>query len=166
MANDLTQAELKRLFDYDPATGVLIRRVPLGCAGVGSIAGSIKPDGYVRININKRPFYAHRLVWLWHYGSWPTQQLDHINHQRADNRVENLRGASMAQNKQNSILRANNPSGCRGVTRCRTTNKWWAQIGHENVKICLGRFDILSDAIAARQDAERRLHSHSPLHKR
>ena len=96
----LTQAELKQLLIYDPVTGVFINRVTRNSqALIGNEAGTNHPDGYRHMKINHKCYLAHRLAWLYVHGEWPDGQIDHINGNRKDNRIENLR---LVCNKQNS----------------------------------------------------------------
>jgi hypothetical protein len=86
----ITQAQLQALFDYDPATGNLIRKTrTANSVRIGDVAGSKNVDGYIQISIDSKPYMAHRLVWLWHGKELP-QFIDHINRNKADNRIENL----------------------------------------------------------------------------
>lgn len=119
----------------------------------GKLAGSIGSDGYRTICIHKVPYKAHRLVWLIEFGSWP-DEIDHINHNRLDNRVENLRDVSHKENGKNHSLRSNNASGVTGVSWSNTTSKWVASITINSKMIHLGRFKDFNDAEMARRDAE------------
>ena len=102
--HDLTTDRLKELFSYDPDTGDFIwlkRENPRATQiTIGSKAGHINPDGYVRIYIGRNSHKAHRLAWMYMYGSAP-KIIDHINGDRADNRIVNLRLATKSLNNQN-----------------------------------------------------------------
>ncbi|MCK9994454.1 MAG: hypothetical protein Dbin4_02974, partial [Alphaproteobacteria bacterium] len=99
---ELTQSRLKELLHYDPDTGVFTRRVQTSSnARVGDVAGCLHPEGYRHIQIDGKRYAAHRLAWLYMTGEWPTNQLDHLNGVRDDNRWGNLREATHGQNQQN-----------------------------------------------------------------
>jgi hypothetical protein len=103
---------------------------------------------------------AHRLVWLLHKGYWPAADLDHINEDKTDNRIENLREATRAQNMQNVRVHKHNTSGCKGVAWYAPRGKWRAYIFCNYRQRHLGLFSTFTDAVAARKAAERQLHSH------
>ena len=154
--NELTAEQLRSILHYDPATGIFTWKV--GCSSrvkVGYIAGSLDGDGYLRIRLQSRKYQAHRLAWLYVYGVWPKDQLDHINRNRSDNRISNLREVSHKQNHQNRSKPSNNTSGHPGVSWDKRDSKWRAQITHNQKKIHLGSFTTLEEAIAARKAAEK-----------
>jgi hypothetical protein len=87
----LAAERLRERLRYDGGTGVFTRRVGSGHARAGEIAGSVHSTGYVRIGIDGGKYTAHRLAWLYVHGVWPSDQIDHINRNRSDNRIANLR---------------------------------------------------------------------------
>lgn len=98
----LTQTRLKELFDYRE-DGALIRKTGGSGRGnhVGAVAGTKTRYGYISVNVDGKLYQAHRLVWLWHHGKFPTGETDHMNGIRDDNRIENLRDVSRIENQQN-----------------------------------------------------------------
>jgi len=122
---DLTVDLLKHLFDYDKETGNLIWKVTnSNNQKIGDIAGSLNPKvGYIRVGINGKKYYAHRLIFLYHKGYLP-KTIDHINCDKVDNRIENLRAATVGQNQHNRKTNANNTSGYKGVSWCKAKKKW------------------------------------------
>lgn len=153
---DVTQERVREVFDYDPATGDLIyRRNRGGNRSKGEIAGFIckrplrRGGGYRLIGFNGREYGAHHLVWVWHHGFYPRSHLDHINLVRDDNRIENLRECTQAQNMANRNLQANNTSGFKGVTKAKTQGKWLAYVGRRH----LGTFDTPEAAHEAHKNA-------------
>jgi hypothetical protein len=97
----LTQSRLKELLIYDPDTGIFRRRIACGIAVAGSTPGNINAMGYLDISIGCKRYYAHRLAWLYVYGEWPSLEIDHINCDRLDNRISNLRDVTHHQNMNN-----------------------------------------------------------------
>ncbi len=126
--------------------------------GVENRAGSVRKDGYVTISALGFKYLAHRLAWFYVKGVWPPEYLDHINGDRTDNRIENLREASAQQNTINRPLHKNNSSGYRGVSYDKTTKKWVARIVSNYRQLVLGQFADMEDAIAAYNRASEEHH--------
>lgn len=156
----LTQARLKELLHYDPNTGLFKRRVTASNnAKAGSIAGCVsKFLGYRLIGVDRKPYYAHRLAWLYVHGTLPPDQIDHINRVKTDNRICNLRLATDAENRQNMPMPSSNTSGHVGVHWFKRCQKWTAYIQIDKKTISLGYFNDIDDAIAARKAAEVKFH--------
>ena len=151
----MTQEYLKSLLDYNPETGKFIWKVSKNNrVKCGSEAGAIDFYGYRVIGIDKKRYLAHRLAWLWYYGRWPENEIDHINHKPDDNRLKNLRDVSHKQNGKNQSLSCNNTSGCIGVSWCKRNKKWRATIKANGKYMWLGYFKEKEDAIKAREEAE------------
>ena len=94
--------ELIKIVDYCPDTGIFIWKETRGNnATAGDIAGSSSRDGYIRIYLGGRPYLAHRLAWLHSFKEWPDNIVDHINGIRSDNRLDNLRDVTIAENNKN-----------------------------------------------------------------
>lgn len=146
--------ELGRVFFYDPETGHFYRRVTTGQKGqFGSKAGTLTNPGYWAISINGKPYLAHRLAWFYVYGTWPKDQIDHINRNRADNRISNLREATCSQNLRNTKRRSNNTSGHKGVNWSKIAKKWQSTIRIDGKRQHLGYYHELEDASTAYQVA-------------
>ena len=158
--NDLSQDQLKEVLFYSPDTGLFIRRKQgrgTRCK-IGDVAGSTQVTGYVAIQVLSIMYRAHRLAWLYVYGEWPQDQIDHVNGIRDDNRICNLRQATNSENKMNTKIMKNNTSGYKGVHWCKTKNKWQAKITVNKKYISLGQFDNAESAGAAYQDAADKYH--------
>jgi hypothetical protein len=112
----MTAEELRERLDYDPETGVFTwRRSESTRVKIGGVAGTYTEKGYVRVRVLGRPYRAHRLAWLYVRGVWPQDQIDHINGIRDDNRIENLREATNAENQRNMKKRAGKRCALKGV---------------------------------------------------
>lgn len=142
--------ELRQLLHYCEATGVFTWRVSRKRVRAGDTTGvRLNSHGYKRIKIDGVLYLAHRLAWLYVHGAWPSEQIDHINGDRADNRISNLRLANNRQNQQNQKLRINNASGFKGASWNARRRKWIAQISVEGRKTYLGAFETAHEAHAA-----------------
>jgi len=153
----LTQAQVKELFHYDPCSGNLIWINDHKANKVaGKVAGCIQLS-YIRIKIYGNYYLAHRLIWLWHYGYFPKNNIDHINGVGTDNRIKNLREANHSQNMQNQQkAQKNNKSGYLGVSP--SGKKWKARIFINNKEIYIGSFSIPEDAHKAYLAKKREIH--------
>ncbi len=111
-------------------------------------AGCVKQDGYREINFDRTHYRAHRLVWCYHNGNMPTKDIDHIDGNRLNNNIENLREATHQQNMQNSKIQKNNKSGYKGVHFNKRSKKWRAKIQGK----LIGSFDTPELAYEAYQE--------------
>lgn len=150
----LNAARLRELLSYDPETGVFTLRVARGSEPAGAVAGHLE-RGYRRISVDGKLYYAHRLAWLYVYGTWPLLHIDHINNTRDDNRISNLRDVSRTVNNQNlKVAQANNKTGVLGVYFHKKANKYQASIMVNGVRKHLGLFASSGDASAAYLEAK------------
>lgn len=155
----LTQERLQDLLIYDEATGVFTNRVTRNPrAKIGEPAGFVNQDGYIIIGVDKKKLYAHRVVWLYVFGRGPEEEIDHINRDRKDNRLVNLREATRLVNAQNTGKHAKNTSGHKGVTFHAKLKKWQVQMRANNKTFYVGQYELLCDAVRARSIAEIFLH--------
>jgi HNH endonuclease len=158
-AADLTAARLRELLSYDPATGLFTRLVSGRGRGAiaGSVAGGKSLCGYIRIGVSGRFYMAHRLAWLYTHGVWPAGDIDHINGEKADNRLSNLRDVSTSVNMQNQrSAQPRNASGFLGVTR--HGNRFEASIKINGVNLYLGSYGSPEEAHASYLKEKRRIH--------
>lgn len=150
----LTAERLRELLDYDPETGIFTWRISRGSAKAGAVSGTINADGYIVLGVDGVLRRASRLAWLYMTGGWPQNEVDHIDQDRANNRWDNLREATHAQNGRNRSRRSDNTSGRIGVCWDKDVGKWRARIRLNGVDRHLGLFTSLDAATAARRDAE------------
>lgn len=127
----------------------------------GKIAGVRCGNGYTAIAIKNKKYYAHRLAILMVTGKWPNHQVDHVNGDRSDNRLCNIREASQYENMQNCTFSTNN-SGYTGVSFKAKTIRWIAQINAYGKQIYLGSFKTKEEAAKAYLKAKSKLHTFNP----
>jgi len=152
----ITQDKLKHLLEYNKDSGDFIWIRPYkNQISKGDIAGFINDRGYLMIGIGGKSYRAHRLAFLYMEGSMPPNQVDHINHNRSDNRWCNLRHSTYAANNKNASIRKRNKSGCTGVHWDNNNSKWCSKITSNGNTIHLGVYDDIEDAIRVRKEAER-----------
>jgi len=148
----ITQKHLKKVLSYNSDTGVftwLVSNSPR--VKVGSRAGHINSLGYTIIGINNKLYNAHRIAWLYEYGEFPQKHIDHINGDRSDNSIDNLRDVSQHSNSKNGRISKNNTSGHNGVYK--QLNSYIAKIKVLGKSLHIGSFKDKEDAIKARQEA-------------
>lgn len=175
----IDQKYLKEALDYDPLTGEFtwkldrpehhfkdwrgrngwLRNIRKGLT-VGYVAQVTKrnPRPYRVIGLKGKLYKAHRLAWLYEYGQWPDGDIDHINQDTLDNRIDNLRISIDQMNHKNRSLYSKNTSGVSGVTWHKRTSKWQAEgqrtIEGKRIRHYLGLFESFLDACAARKSWE------------
>jgi hypothetical protein len=144
----LTYERAHELFDYKDGT---LHRKTSG-RGYRSIVGCTSTDGYVSIRVDYIKYKAHRIIFMMHHGYFPENPIDHINHKRDDNRIENLREVSISCNAKNSSTPVRAKSGVRGVSLC--SGRWEARARKDGIYLYLGSSKNLDDAVMARYDYE------------
>ena len=160
--NGLTADSLRKLFEYDQSTGLFTwKDFPRKGVRANGKAGYKNPDGYIQIGINGFVYMAHRLAWLISFGSWPEMMIDHINGNREDNRICNLRDVDLVTNSQNRRLdSAWGKSKILGAQWNEKKNCWQSAIKPRNCKrVFLGLFDTPEAAHDAYVLAKHEMHS-------
>lgn len=164
---DLTDAYVRGILDYDRRTGALTWRQRADMRPQWNARFARKRAGwerrdkhartsYRRIRIDGRNYLEHRIVWLHYYGQWPQGEIDHINGDGTDNRIANLREVDRSANMRNQRKRLDNTSGVNGVYWDTRSAKWHAHIRVNGRRFYLGLFENLEDATRARREAEAR----------
>lgn len=149
----LNQKDLKELLEYRN-DGYLIRKIKTtNSVNIGDVAGCNTGNGYKKISFHGKQYLSHRLIFFWHYGLLP-KEVDHINGNTFDNRIENLRASDRNYNAKNRGLSIRNKSGFTGVVQDKIRKKWVAQIMVNRKHILLGRYENLQEAINKRKEAE------------
>lgn len=140
----MNHAELLNYLDFDPESGVFTRKVAAGNKKAGSVVGNIDAKGYLKALVLGEYVKLHRLAWFYVYSEWPSDQIDHINNVKTDNRIQNLRVCDTSTNCHNQHgPRINNNSGFQGIHKIAKTGRYraacsqWskATVGH----ICYSR---------------------------
>lgn len=163
MKQHFSREQASRFIEYVPERGTFIRK-RFSRGGRAEFSGRVDHKGYLRTQVCGFPVLCHRLAWLMHYGEWPDGEIDHVNGNRQDNRITNLRVCSHPQNNHNQPLRRTNTSGVKGVHFNKKAKKWHAQICL-NYKIHhVGLFDELCDAEAAIKAFREELHGEFANH--
>ena len=159
----LTVNTLRSEIDYNAGTGVFTWRLPRRGRARNRVAGCRGPTGYFYICIDGKLYLAHRLAWFYITGSWPSDEIDHRNGIRSDNRWINLRAATRSENGQNVSMRSDNTSGLPGVSWEKRRMKWRAYIYVNARQIFLGFFTDKADAGIAYVRAKNRIHTFNPV---
>lgn len=149
---------IKSMLRYDPATGDLYWTDVQTKAFRGKKAGTLDAHGYINLSIKRKRYKAHRVAWLLTYGTWPNGEIDHIDGDKLNNRIENLREATSQLNKWNHWKpQSNNVIGLRGV--CKIRNKFKAEIRVDRKRIHIGVFETPDLAHQAYLNAKAKYHA-------
>ena len=169
--DDLSYEYLHKVLSYDSGTGDFYHKTrpkdmfkTEGSWKSWNTKHANKKAGHLHKTVNGhlsiiiRMFYkprgAHRIAWFMHYGEWPKDQIDHINGDATDNRIENLRDVSNQENQRNKSRQSRNTSGVTGVHWHKRDKKWIARIKVDKKDLYIGMFDTFEEAVAARKEAE------------
>ena len=160
--NLLSYCTVSELLKYDKDTGLLFWKArnvswfsdaelpqrscnTFNTRFAGTLAGHVRKDKYIHVILLGNSYKAHRLAWLLHHKQWPTNQIDHVDGNPSNNKIDNLREATPAQNMANKRCYRNNTTGQKGVHNPEP-GKWTARIQHNNKRIVLGTFNTFEDA--------------------
>lgn len=161
--SELTHTRLCELLHYNDENGTFIWKVKRKKGNLGSIAGTKQSSGYWFIGIDNKRYLAHRLAWFYVYKQWPVDVIDHINQNKCDNRISNLRSVSQKENGKNIAVKKSNTSSATGI-RFRPDgrkNPWHARVMHDRKEISLGHYLTLEEAKNARQDWDQKFWAQS-----
>lgn len=160
------QARLHELLSYNPETGVFTWRVHRSGRGRAGVEAGTASHGYRVITVDWVRYPAHRLVFVYLYGRWPAEHVDHRDGDPLNNRPGNLRECSHAQNHQNTKLRVDNSTGMTGVCWDRSKRKFMAYINIDGKRKNLGRHATAEAAYAVYLNAKANLHTFQPVPRR
>lgn len=153
---DITKEQLLDAFEYKD--GKLFWNINVSRkVRIGREINTINKQGYIQFKFNGKHMYAHRAIFLMHHGFLP-KSIDHINCNKLDNRIENLRESTTSQNGQNTFIRINNTSGIKGIYWCNKKNKWHARIKLDYKNIHIGYFNSIEEAIPILNLARKKYH--------
>lgn len=147
----LTARKLRSLVCYDPSTGLFVAKIDThkGRWKAGRKVGNLQSMGYLAISIEGKTYLAHRLAWLYMTGKWPKHLIDHKDRDKRNNRWENLREATVSLNQANRKVGNQSRTGTKGVSRCKATGKFRADITVNRKRKNLGRYNSVEEAQAA-----------------
>ena len=158
----LTQEKLHELFDY--SEGQLLPKVKYSSkTKIGFPIGGLNTEGYVKTGLFKKDYYLHRLVFLFHHGYLPVF-IDHIDHDKTNNKIENLRAANSHQNGWNTLTRVDNKSGIKNVHWYEPNKKWVVTMKINKKTIYFGSFDVLELAELVAYEARLKYHGQFACH--
>jgi hypothetical protein len=157
MKKQLTQKRLKEVLKYYPSLGIFRWRTTGSGRKKDENAGCKDSHGYIRIRIDGKLYGANRLVWLYVHGYFPEHGIDHIDRNRSNNKIKNLREVTQQCNMRNIGNRIDNASGVKGVHWNKSRNKWMAQICINEKRKYLGIYKKFSEAVMARYKKEKEL---------
>ena len=144
----LTAERLRAVLNYDPDTGIFTWRRDTSKKTRGKHSGFSNDQGYLLIGVDGHKYRIHRLAWFYIHGKWPAHHIDHINGNRADNRLSNLREAEVFQNMANSRRPITNKSGYKGVSWHAGARKWQVHIKYQDINSYLGLFESAEEGHA------------------
>jgi hypothetical protein len=149
MFNLTIYSNLISVLEYNPDTGIFNWLIsPKRGIPAGSVAGFLN-NGYIQISYKRKHYNAHTLAWLYCNKNLPSGILDHIDCNKSNNRISNLRIVDHTLNRINTLTRHDNTSGYKGVSYDKKSKKWRAQINHDKQRIYLGVYESPEEAFEA-----------------
>lgn len=162
----ITQDLLRKHFKFNPKTGSISWLLPTSWrVKVGDEAGSVTVQGYRTIRLFGTLTPAHWLMWFNKHGYWPTEELDHKNGNRQDNRLRNLREGTKLVQSQNQKKYVTNTSGHPNVSWNVGRQRWMAYISIDKRRIMLGQFKEFERACTAAKLGKAKYHAFQPIHR-
>lgn len=156
VSTNITWEELVKVLSYNHNTGEFHWKEHRGGGSViGGLAGSLENTGYISIRIGRTPYLAHRLAWFYCFQEWPCKNIDHVDRNKINNSIDNLRELDQIWNTRNRGINKNNTSGYTGVHYSKEKDFWVAEIIINKVKHRLGYFSTPELASIAYKEFER-----------
>jgi hypothetical protein len=155
----ITQKELKEMLHYNLETGIFTwANKRASWINIGDVAGHLTVTGYITIRVIYKSYLAHRLAWLYVHGEWPENLIDHINNNRSDNRICNLRKATKTENNRNTLRGLKNKSGVKSVFWKENAKKWQVQMKINGIQKHFGYFKDIEFAELVAQEIRSKYH--------
>ena len=148
---------------YDYKDGILYHKVTWGPVKAGEVAGTKTPTGYIKVYVDGKPHFAHRVIFFMHNGYFP-KEIDHINRIKDDNRIENLREVCRVENARNKGMYKANRSGYRNVSHL-LDNKYEVSFRIKGKRVYVGTFGNLEFAGLVAEEARKKLHANQSIFK-
>lgn len=156
-AEEIKHTRLLELLSYDSDSGIFTSNVTRGGMVKGDIAGSLHHLGYIHLMVDGVTYPAHRLAWFYCFQEWPEKYIDHIDRNRSNNAIDNLREATREENGANMTIRKDNSTGYKGVSFIRSRNKFRSRITHNKIVYFVGEFNTALEAHIARESKAKEL---------
>lgn len=155
----ITHEQLLQVLHYNPITGIFTWKVGKRGTLVGSRAGhQHKAKTYRHLSVNGKSYMEHRLAYFYYYGVWPKDKIDHIDHDKTNNAINNLREANTCENNSNVKMTKRNTSGYKGVSWSKKRSKWKCVVGHKKRYYCIGFYTCPIEAAKAYDSKAIELH--------
>ena len=148
--NNLVHSVLLNTLEYNPVSGVFTNIAKRPGIAVGKIMGTKLATGYISISVRGPKFLAHRLAWFYMHGEWPKYYIDHIDRNRDNNAINNLREANAYENIHNIKIFDTNTSGYTGIRKMGTS--WQSRVQYKGEDFYLGTYTNIEDANIARNE--------------
>ena len=158
----ITQSELRKYLEYNQGK-LFWKKQPNYGICIGSEAGTVNKRGYVQIKILNKRYYAHRLIFFMFNDYFP-EEVDHIDGNKTNNNIENLRGVTKSQNAWNTKQKKDNTSGSKNVCYDKRTNSWLVSFQVNKIKKYYGRFLDKNEAIMIANEMRIKLHGEYSNH--
>lgn len=156
--------EIKSAFRYDQNTGKLYWKIDKFKIKSGKIAGTLHRSGYRQVMYKGVHYQEHRVIWCLVHGEWPDLFIDHIDRNRSNNRLENLRLATRSENSCNTVVKVNSVSGIKGVNWHKASQSWLVRLQINGVRTEIGRFSSIEEAKRAIENARLSTHKEFTNH--
>lgn len=141
--------KIRKAISYDPVSGSLFWNINRGgSAKAGTVAGTVNSKGYIVVGLFGKRYQAHRLAWFIYFGNWPVDQVDHVDGNKINNSIRNLREATNSENCRNRSIKSTNKAGYKGVSKL-PSGRFSSEISSSGNRVYLGSFDTAEHAHAA-----------------